>query len=95
MPSAPPPPVRHPRRPGLLDRLFRRGREYDPYTGEWVREGWIAERQRLMDQAMSDPERVTGTCNHCGQSIALHPPERMWTSDRGLCPQEVPDDAVR
>lgn len=49
------------------------GKEWDPATRSWVREGWVAERTALMQGHMSDHDNWTGTCLLCNRPMREHP----------------------
>ena len=65
------------------------GREWDDYTGSYVRAGWVAERQSVMAEEYrrwQSGETTGGTCLRCGQPTYDHPmPERMLRSGPDLC----------
>jgi hypothetical protein len=73
----------------LIGRLIHK--EWDGYTKSWIRLGWIAERQELMDEEYERwqrGERQGGTCLDCGQPTDDHPmPDRLWRSGPDLCTQ--------
>jgi hypothetical protein len=69
-----------------LDHLLHPNQEWDSYTGSWVRAGWVAERQAIMNRALESHQAGNGRCIECGELIDDHPmPERMWRSGPDLC----------
>lgn len=94
MRTAPTAPSRYPQRPRILRAIMALfDREFDTYTGSWVRRGWIEERQALTDKAYRQEleRRAAGrpsnsTCLLCNQDMDLHPPQRMWVADPAMCP---------
>lgn len=90
MTEIPPAPVRYPRRGSLVTFLARlAGKEWDTFTGSWVRAGWPAQRVALTrcgPWPPVDPPGITTTCTLCGQSISLHDPMRTWIANRTYCP---------
>lgn len=69
--------------------IFHRGKEWDPLTESWVRRGWVAERQAITDQFLTQVasgEQDGGTCLACGLPLMAHPmPDRIWRSSPELC----------
>lgn len=82
-------PKRYPEKPTVLKALMRLvGKEWDTFTGHWVRTGWVAERQRLTAEYQEHWYEQVGMCTLCNIEMRDHPPERVWAADARMCPKQ-------